>query len=145
MVFSSAAENDERDGNSCYASTTSQTEKGTVFLFDVEDDGLLLQVVSARASMPAGLGMCATILRLTSALALEPLARQRLRPAGMPWHSPTMFFYGTEPFHLQRSRSMHLLYLQINKCKAFATWDQCPDTCAVTRIMMNCTSGPHEN
>lgn len=109
MVFSSAAENDERDGNSCYASTTSQTEKGTVFLFDVEDDGLLLQVVSARASMPAGLGMCATILRLT----LPSLDSAWAQPACLGTHQPC--FSMAQNLFISPTKSEHAPPLPANK------------------------------
>ena len=58
MVFSSWRSKDKRDSNSFYAITSSETSKGMVFLFDVKDEGLLIQAAENRASYSVGNGMC---------------------------------------------------------------------------------------
>ena len=46
-------------GPSYYAATTVQTYKPAVFIFDVEEDGLLLQAVDCINSVPVTPGLCA--------------------------------------------------------------------------------------
>ena len=69
---------DNRGGGSYFATTTEDTE--TVLVFDVEDDGLLLQVVhnSVNAS-PPGLCASATAARLLQLFVrVHPAATRRI-------------------------------------------------------------------
>lgn len=58
IVFSSWRSKDKRDSNSFYAMASTETSKGMVFLFDVQEEGLLVQAAENRATHAVGNGMC---------------------------------------------------------------------------------------
>ena len=60
LVISKWWDTDIRDDHSFFASTTNQKEIGTVLLFIVDEDGLLLQAVENRAEDGVGNGQCVT-------------------------------------------------------------------------------------